>query len=76
VVGAIVRSITYAAADWLVSTGGGHHRKESRGPLTHVLLFMELASSKALIWLAAFAGLVFVAALFSLTLADVLARAG
>jgi cytochrome c oxidase subunit IV len=41
-----------------------------------VLLFMELASSKALIWLAATAGVVFVAALFALTLADVLSRVG
>jgi cytochrome c oxidase subunit 4 len=41
-----------------------------------LLLFMELASSKALIRLAAIAGLVFIAALFSLTLADVLSRHG
>ena len=41
-----------------------------------VLLFMELASSKALIRLAAIASLVFIAALFSLTLADVLSRHG
>jgi cytochrome c oxidase subunit IV len=39
-----------------------------------VLLFMELASSKALIKLAALAGLIFVATLFALTLADVLSR--
>jgi cytochrome c oxidase subunit 4 len=39
-----------------------------------VLLFMELAKSKALIRLAAMAGVVFLAALFALTLADVLAR--
>ncbi len=41
-----------------------------------VFLFMELASSRALIWLAALSGLVFVAALFALTLADVLSRPG
>ena len=35
---------------------------------------MELATSKALIHLAAMAGVVFLAALFALTLADVLAR--
>ena len=39
-----------------------------------VFFFMELASSRALIWLAAMSGVVFVAALFSLTLADVLSR--
>jgi cytochrome c oxidase subunit IV len=39
-----------------------------------ILLFMELASSKALIRLAALAGVVFVATLFTLTFADVLAR--
>jgi cytochrome c oxidase subunit IV len=39
-----------------------------------VLLFMELASSKALIRLAALAGVVFVAALFTFTFADVLLR--
>ena len=41
-----------------------------------ILLFMELAISKALIRLAAVAGVVFLAALFTLTLADVLARLG
>ena len=40
-----------------------------------MVLFMELAKSKALIWLAALAGFFFVTALFSLTLADVLSRA-
>jgi cytochrome c oxidase subunit 4 len=39
-----------------------------------ILLFMELATSKPLIRLAALAGIVFLAALFVLTLADVLAR--
>jgi cytochrome c oxidase subunit 4 len=39
-----------------------------------MLLFMELATSKALIRLAAAAGVVFLAALFALTLADVLTR--
>ena len=39
-------------------------------------LFMELSVSKALICLAALAGLVFLAAMFVLTLADVLTRAG
>ena len=39
-----------------------------------VLLFMELASSKTLIKLAALAGIIFVATLFALTLADVLSR--
>ena len=39
-----------------------------------ILLFMELAASKALIRLAAMAGVVFLVALFTLTLADVLAR--
>ena len=39
-----------------------------------ILLFMELATSKPLIRLAALAGVVFLAALFVLTLADVLAR--
>ena len=38
-------------------------------------LFMELAKSKALIWLAALSGIAFLTALFSLTLADVLSRA-
>ncbi len=41
-----------------------------------ILLFMELAASKALIRLAATAGVVFLAALFALTLADVLSRLG
>ncbi len=41
-----------------------------------ILLFMELATSKALIRLAAVAGVVFLAALFTLTLADVLTRLG
>jgi cytochrome c oxidase subunit IV len=41
-----------------------------------ILLFMELANSRALIHFAALAGVVFLAALFALTLADVLARAG
>ena len=39
-----------------------------------ILLFMELVKSKPLVRLAAFAGVVFLAALFALTLADVLAR--
>ena len=39
-----------------------------------ILLFMELAKSKPLIRLAASAGVVFLAALFALTLADVLSR--
>jgi cytochrome c oxidase subunit 4 len=39
-----------------------------------VMLFMELVSSKPLIRLAAAAGLVFLAVLFALTLADVLSR--
>ena len=39
-----------------------------------VFLFMELAKSKPLIRLAAVAGVVFLAALFTLTLADVLTR--
>ncbi|QOZ78808.1 oxidase [Bradyrhizobium sp. CCBAU 53351] len=39
-----------------------------------VLLFMELASAKPLIRLAAIAGLVFLMAMFALTFADVLAR--
>lgn len=39
-----------------------------------ILLFMELAASKALIRLAAMAGVVFLTALFTLTLADVLSR--
>ena len=41
-----------------------------------ILLFMELARSKALIRLAAMAGFVFLASLFVLTLADVLTRLG
>ena len=41
-----------------------------------ILLFMELAKSKALIRLAAMAGAVLLAALFALTLADVLTRLG
>jgi len=40
-----------------------------------MLLFMELAKSKPLIRLAGVSGLVFVLALFALTLADVLTRA-
>jgi cytochrome c oxidase subunit IV len=39
-----------------------------------VLLFMELTNAKPLIRLAAFSGVVFLAALFLLTLADVLSR--
>jgi cytochrome c oxidase subunit 4 len=39
-----------------------------------VALYMELAKSNALIWLAALSGIVFLAALFSLSLADVLSR--
>jgi cytochrome c oxidase subunit 4 len=39
-----------------------------------IFLFMELAKSKPLIRLAAVAGVVFLAALFALTLADVLTR--
>lgn len=41
-----------------------------------ILLFMELVTSKALIRLAAVAGVVFLTALFTLTLADVLTRLG
>jgi len=41
-----------------------------------ILLFMELARSKALIQLAAMAGVVFLAAMFALTLADALSRLG
>jgi len=37
---------------------------------------MELSGSKALIRLSALAGLVFLAAMFALTLADVLTRVG
>lgn len=39
-----------------------------------ILLFMELAASKALIRLTAMAGVVFLTALFTLTPADVLSR--
>jgi cytochrome c oxidase subunit 4 len=39
-----------------------------------ILLFMELARSKPLIRLAALSGVVFLAVIFALTLADVLAR--
>jgi len=39
-----------------------------------ILLFMELVKSKPLVRLAAFAGVVCLAALFALTLADVLTR--
>jgi cytochrome c oxidase subunit IV len=39
-----------------------------------VLLFMELANAKTLTRLAAMSGVIFLAALFSLTLADVLSR--
>ena len=39
-----------------------------------VVLFMELAKSRPLIRLAAMSGLIFVAVLFALTLADVLSR--
>ncbi|MGY3487106.1 cytochrome c oxidase subunit 4 [Bradyrhizobium sp. USDA 4011] len=39
-----------------------------------ILLFMELAKSKPLVRLTAFAGVVFLAALFALTLADILTR--
>lgn len=38
-------------------------------------LFMELAKSRPLIWLAALSGIFFATALYSLTLADVLSRA-
>ena len=41
-----------------------------------ILLFMELADFEALIRLAAMAGVVFLGALFALTLADVLSRLG
>jgi cytochrome c oxidase subunit 4 len=41
-----------------------------------LLLFMELASSKTLIRLAVTAGAVFLAAMFALTLSDVLSRLG
>ena len=39
-----------------------------------ILLFMELVKSKPLVRLTAFAGVVFLTALFALTLADVLTR--
>ncbi len=39
-----------------------------------VSLFMELASARSLIRLAAMSGLIFLVAMFALTLADVLAR--
>ena len=39
-----------------------------------ILLFMELAKSKPLVRLTAFAGVVFLTSLFALTLADVLTR--
>ncbi|MET4278733.1 MULTISPECIES: cytochrome C oxidase subunit IV family protein [unclassified Bradyrhizobium] len=39
-----------------------------------VLLFMQLASAKPLIRIAAISGLIFVIAMFALTFADVLAR--
>lgn len=39
-----------------------------------ILLFMELATSKPLIRLAALAGVFFLTAMFALTLADVLSR--
>ncbi|WP_271599441.1 cytochrome C oxidase subunit IV family protein [Bradyrhizobium sp. CCBAU 45384] len=41
-----------------------------------LVFFMELVRSRALIRLAALAGLIFVAVMFALTLADVLTRAG
>lgn len=41
-----------------------------------ILLFMELATAKPLIRLVASSGIVFLAAMFALTLADVLARRG
>lgn len=39
-----------------------------------ILLFMELASSKPLIRLTALSGVIFLVAMFALTMADVLAR--
>jgi cytochrome c oxidase subunit IV len=39
-----------------------------------LVLFMELATSKPLVRMAAISGLIFVVAMFALTLADVLAR--
>jgi cytochrome c oxidase subunit 4 len=41
-----------------------------------LLLFMELAKSKMLVRLAVMAGAVFLAAMFALTLADILSRLG
>ena len=41
-----------------------------------ILLFMELMRAKPLIRLAAVSGLIFLTAMFALTLADVLVRAG
>ena len=41
-----------------------------------VVFFMELIRARALISLAALAGLIFVAVMFALTLADVLTRTG
>lgn len=57
----------------LVSTAGGLAIAVVKAAIV-VFLFMELARDKPLIRLAATAGLVFLAALFALTFADVLSR--
>lgn len=66
-------ALAYVPMGWLTPAAGIVIAFVKAGLV--VLLFMELARSRVLIWLAAISGLVFVIALFTLTLADVLARA-
>ena len=66
--------LAYVPMGWFTPTAGILIAFAKAGLV--ILLFMELAKSKALIRLAASAGVVFLAALFTLTLADVLARLG
>jgi cytochrome c oxidase subunit 4 len=69
---ALTLRLAYVPMGWLTPAAGIVIALAKAGFV--ILLFMELAKARPLIRLAAMAGVVFLAVLFALTLADVLSR--
>jgi cytochrome c oxidase subunit 4 len=69
---ALTLSLAYVPMGWLTPAAGIVIALAKAGFV--ILLFMELTKARPLIRLAAMAGIVFLAVLFALTLADVLSR--
>jgi cytochrome c oxidase subunit 4 len=69
---ALTLVLAYVPMGWLTPAAGIVIAFSKAGLV--ILLFMELAKARPLIRLAAMAGVVFLAVLFALTLADVLSR--